>query len=109
MSRQVFIHLGGQRLEVFRLQRRKGLDDENAFRLQNFVLDHVWFTAMKAKNATTGISRCSAQQPDTIYPRGGRTVHIGGKSRRGSAPVVAPGAPSRVPGRSPAASIYIRF
>src|SRR5208283_233964 len=67
MSRQVFIDLGGQCLEVFRRQRRKGLDDQNAFGLQNLVLNHVWFAVMKAKTASTGIPGLAPSSPPT-YP-----------------------------------------
>jgi hypothetical protein len=66
MSRQVFIDLGCQCLEVFRRQRRKGLDDQNAFGLQNLVLDHVWFTVMKAKTASTGISGLVPNSPRMV-------------------------------------------
>jgi len=70
MSRKVFIDLGCQCLEVFRRQRRKGLDDQNAFGLQNLVLDHFWFTVMKANTASTGISGLVPNSPTLYTPRG---------------------------------------
>src|ERR1035438_9088940 len=64
--RAAAVDLGCQYLEVFRCQRRKGLDDQNAFGLQNLVLDHVWFTVMKAKTASTGISGLVPNSPRMV-------------------------------------------
>src|SRR5208283_3411517 len=82
MSRQVFIDPGGQCLEVFCRQRRKGLDNQNAFGLQNLVLDHVWFTVMKAKTASTGISGLVPNSPTLCAPRVSRGSCFLARTRR---------------------------